>query len=213
MTIRRARLTLVLLLVAAPSLAALDKYKDWEKSPENAYLATDDEKKEWKKIASDQEAEKFIALFWARRDPDLKTPENEFRERFEALVKKADELFPLGRRRGALTERGKALILDRPAEVDRAEGRPVSIDAPRWRNRERPWEPGVAPRHGCDRECRRHDDHHAVPLREGPTASVGGHPVARPEISGGYRGSAPSGSSRAAAPPSGSSRRPRRWRS
>ena len=114
MTIRRARLTLVLLLVAAPSLAALDKYKDWEKSPEYAYLATDEEKKEWKKIASDQEAEKFIALFWARRDPELKTPENEFRERFEALVKKADELFALGRRRGALTERGKALILIGP---------------------------------------------------------------------------------------------------
>jgi GWxTD domain-containing protein len=110
--------TLSLLLLSAvaafPSLAALDKYKDWEKSPEYAYLATDDEKKEWKKIASDQDAEKFVALFWARRDPDLKTPENEFRARFDTLVKKADELFPLGRKRGALTERGKAFILIGP---------------------------------------------------------------------------------------------------
>ena len=106
-------LSLLLLsaIAAFPLLAALDKYKDWEKSPEYAYLATDDDKKEWKKTASDQDAKKFIALFWARRDPDLKTPENEFRERFDALVKKADDLFPLGRRRGALTERGKALIL------------------------------------------------------------------------------------------------------
>src|SRR5664279_6532789 len=82
-------LSLLLLsaVAAFPLLAALDKYKDWEKSPEYAYLATDDDKKEWKKIASDQDAEKFIALFWARRDPDLKTPENEFRERFDALVK------------------------------------------------------------------------------------------------------------------------------
>ena len=106
-------LSLLLLsaVAAFPLLAALDKYKDWEKSPEYAYLATDDDKKEWKKIASDQDAEKFIALFWARRDPDLKTPENEFRERFDALVKNADDLFPLGRKRGALTERGKALIL------------------------------------------------------------------------------------------------------
>ncbi len=101
-------------VAAAPSLAALDKHKDWEKSPEYAYLATDDEKKEWKKIASDQDAERFIALFWARRDPDLKTPQNEFRERFDTLVKKADEFFPLGRKRGALTERGKALILIGP---------------------------------------------------------------------------------------------------
>lgn len=114
MTLRRAPLALVLLLAATPCLAALDKYKDWAKSPESVYLATDDEKKEWKKIASDEEAEKFLALFWARRDPDLKTPANEFRERFDILVKKADELFPLGRKRGALTERGKALILIGP---------------------------------------------------------------------------------------------------
>ena len=115
---RTALSVLSLLLLSAvaafPSLAALDKYKNWEKSPEYAFLATDDEKKEWKKVASDQDAEKFIALFWARRDPDLKTPENEFRERFDALVKKTDDLFALGRKRGALTERGKALILIGP---------------------------------------------------------------------------------------------------
>src|SRR5450830_642126 len=114
MTLRRAPLALVLLLAATPCLAALDKHKDWEKSPASVYLATDDEKKEWKKIASDEEAEKFIALFWARRDPDLKTPANEFRERFDILVKKADELFPLGRKRGSLTERGRAFILIGP---------------------------------------------------------------------------------------------------
>ena len=115
-TVLSALSLLLLSAVAAfPSLAALDKYKDWEKSPEYTYLAADDEKKEWKKIASDEDAEKFIALFWARRDPDLeKTPENEFRERFDILVKKADDLFPLGRKRGALTERGKALILIGP---------------------------------------------------------------------------------------------------
>jgi GWxTD domain-containing protein len=116
MTIRRAPLALVLLLAAAPSLAALDKYKDWAQSPASVYLATDDEKKEWKKIASDQDAEKFIALFWARRDPDIKTPRNEYRERFDALVKLADERFALGRKRGALTERGKALILIGPPQ-------------------------------------------------------------------------------------------------
>ena len=109
-------LAVLALLVSAafPALAALDKYKDWDKSPEYAYLATDGEKKDFKKIASDEDAEKFIALFWARRDPDLKTPRNEFRERFDALVKLADERFPIGRKRGALTERGKALILIGP---------------------------------------------------------------------------------------------------
>jgi GWxTD domain-containing protein len=108
-------IVLALLVSAAfPVFAALDKYKDWDKSPEFAYLATDAEKKDWKKVASDDEAEKFIALFWARRDPDIKTPRNEFRERFEALVKIADERFQLGRKRGSLSERGKALILIGP---------------------------------------------------------------------------------------------------
>jgi GWxTD domain-containing protein len=130
---RRVLTALSLLLLstvaAFPLLAALDKYKDWQKSPEYTYLATDDEKKEWKKIASDQDAEKFIALFWARRDPDLKTPQNEFRERFEALAKKADELFQLGKKRGALTERGKALILiGPPKSISRGSSAPTPLE-------------------------------------------------------------------------------------
>ena len=114
MTLRRAPLALILLFVATPCLGALDKHKDWDKSPESVFLATDDEKKEWKKIDSDPAAEKFIALFWARRDPDLKTPANEFREQFEARAAFADERFALGKRRGALTERGRAFILIGP---------------------------------------------------------------------------------------------------
>lgn len=110
-----ALIVLALLVAAAfPAFAALDKHKDWDKSPEFQFLATDAEKKEWKKVASDDEADKFIALFWAKRDPDLKTPQNEFRDRFMALVKVADERFALGRKRGALTERGKALLLIGP---------------------------------------------------------------------------------------------------
>ena len=97
--------------VAAPAFAALDKYKDWDKGPELLYFATDDEKAAFRKLATDDEAEKFIALFWARRDPDLKTPQNEFKDRVEALVKLADERFALRGRRGSLTERGKVLIV------------------------------------------------------------------------------------------------------
>ena len=113
-------LALLALLVSAagPALAALDKYKDWEKSPEYQYLTTDAEKKDWKKVASDEEAEKFIALFWARRHPNVETtPQNVFREQFEARVKFADEKFALGRKRGALTERGRLLILIGPPKA------------------------------------------------------------------------------------------------
>jgi GWxTD domain-containing protein len=96
---------------AAPSLAALEKYKDWDKGPELQYFGTDDEKAAFRKLTTDEEAGRFIALFWARRDPDLRTPRNEFKERIEALVKLADEHFGHRGRRGALTERGKVLIV------------------------------------------------------------------------------------------------------
>lgn len=103
------------LALAWPALGTdLTKLKEWDRSPEFVYLATDADKKEWKTVKTDEEAEKFVAVFWARRDPDIKTPANEFKDRFEALVAKADELFKLGRLRGALTERGKAFILVGP---------------------------------------------------------------------------------------------------
>lgn len=90
----------------------LVKLKEWAKSPEFVYLASDAEKKEWKKVTSDAEAEKLIALFWARRDPDPATEPNEFKQRFDALVELADKRFTLANQtRGALTERGKLYIL------------------------------------------------------------------------------------------------------
>ena len=98
-------------IVAAPASAALDKYKDWDKGPAFLYFATDVEKAAFKKLNTDDEAVQFIALFWARRDPDLKTPQNEFKNRIEALVKLADERFVLRGRRGSLTERGRVLIV------------------------------------------------------------------------------------------------------
>ncbi|MFI5182171.1 MAG: GWxTD domain-containing protein [Thermoanaerobaculia bacterium] len=98
-------------IAAAPALAALDKYKDWDKGPEFLYFGTDEEKAAIKKLATDDEAARFIALFWARRDPDLKTPQNEFKDRVEALVKIADQQFVMRGKRGALTQRGRILII------------------------------------------------------------------------------------------------------
>ncbi|MCM3874962.1 MAG: GWxTD domain-containing protein [Thermoanaerobaculia bacterium] len=111
MILRRASFALVLLLAADAEGAGLERYKDWNKSPEFSGLAVELEQKEWKKVASDEEAERFVQLFWAKRDPDLKTPANEFRIAFDQRVKEADQLFALSRTRGALTERGKLYVL------------------------------------------------------------------------------------------------------
>lgn len=109
--------------LATRAAAELVKLKDWEKSPEFVYLATDAEKKEWKAIKTDEEGQKFVDLFWAKRDPELKTPVNEYKQRFDALVQKADENFELGKKRGALTDRGKLLILlGPPKSLARSQG-------------------------------------------------------------------------------------------
>lgn len=111
---------LMALALAAPAVAGLSpRYAGWADGPAG-FLLTKQERKEWKKITTDQEAERFIELFWARRDPNLETPYNEFKARFEGLVKYADEHFATKDRRGALTDRGKVLILmGMPYSVER----------------------------------------------------------------------------------------------
>ncbi len=69
------------------------------------------ERKEWKAISSDEDAKQFIDLFWAKRDPNLDTPINEFRVEFDLRVTVADENFTWEKQRGAITDRAKVLIL------------------------------------------------------------------------------------------------------
>lgn len=122
-TCRPVAVAIVLLSVLPCPGAGLERYKDWSKSPEFAFLATDAEQKEWKKVATDEEADGFVQLFWAKRDPDLKTPANEFKAAFDQRVKEADQLFALPRLRGALTERGKAyVVIGAPKDLGRQMG-------------------------------------------------------------------------------------------
>jgi GWxTD domain-containing protein len=121
--IRRFLAAALLLSAGLSSGAGLERYKDWNKSPEFTFLATDAEQKEWKKVASDEAADGFVQLFWARRDPDIKTPVNEFKVGFDQRVKDADQLFAMPRLRGALTERGKAfVVIGVPKELKRFAG-------------------------------------------------------------------------------------------
>ncbi|MCG6949324.1 MAG: GWxTD domain-containing protein, partial [Acidobacteria bacterium] len=75
------------------------------------FLLTKAEKKAWKEVASDEEAEAFIALFWAKRDPDLSTPVNEFRFDFGQKVEAADKMYSFESTRGALSDRALVLYL------------------------------------------------------------------------------------------------------
>jgi len=90
--------------------AETENLLEWDESPAG-YLLTKDEKKEWKKITTEAQAKAFIDLFWARRNPDPKGSFNPFKADFENKVRYADEQYTWEKRRGALTDRGRVLIL------------------------------------------------------------------------------------------------------
>src|SRR5713101_6998377 len=67
-------------------------YKDWLEK-DVIYIITDDERKAFKKLQTDEERERFIEEFWRRRDPDPDTDENEFKEEYYERVAYANEHF------------------------------------------------------------------------------------------------------------------------
>lgn len=93
-------------------------YKDWVEK-DVAYIITSDEKKAFKQLATDEEREKFIELFWQRRDPDPDTEENEYREEYYERIAYANEHFTSGIP-GWKTDRGRTYI---------AWGKPDSIES------------------------------------------------------------------------------------
>lgn len=102
---------LVAVLAAPAAFAKLSpEFENFGKGPAK-HLMTRDEQKQWKSISSDDEATKFIALFWARRDPTPGTPANELKMAFDERVEYADRNFAVGKNRGSLTDRGRVLIL------------------------------------------------------------------------------------------------------
>jgi GWxTD domain-containing protein len=109
--VKKLALFLAGVAMTSLALAQLSKYKDWAKSPE-AYFLTPEEKQEWSAIKSDAEAEKFIALYWAKRDPTPGTPQNEFKDGVMRRIAAADEQFKLRRyNKGSESNRGRIFVV------------------------------------------------------------------------------------------------------
>ncbi|MFQ5790279.1 MAG: GWxTD domain-containing protein [Acidobacteriota bacterium] len=116
----------LLALVAAmttPAQAA-DKLSKKDKrwlEEEVAALITAEEIGIFKEISS-KDRKRFKELFWARRDFNPMTPENEFREEFEARVTAANQNFKSRGRKGSATDMGKVfLLLGAPSETNQGE--------------------------------------------------------------------------------------------
>jgi GWxTD domain-containing protein len=120
----KTRVFIVCALVASMAAGAFaqlsSQNSEWGKGPVQ-YLFTDQEAAKWKTIRTDAEAQAFIDLFWARRDPTPATPANEFRQEFETRVAYADRQFAQGRKKGSMTDRGRVLVvMGMPLKIERS---------------------------------------------------------------------------------------------
>jgi len=96
-----------------------DKYDQWLKKEVNLIIS-DAEKEELKKLIKDKDKEKFIAIFWAKRDPTPRTDKNEFREEYYKRLEYIKTSFIYGYKKGIETDMGKVyLYFGKPLNVSR----------------------------------------------------------------------------------------------
>jgi GWxTD domain-containing protein len=106
-------------------------YRDWVENHD--LILTQPERDAWKKLATDDERDRFIEDFWRARDPDPDTEENEFKQQFYERVAYANEHFSSGKP-GRMTDRGRIYIkFGKPDEVE---------SHPTGGTYERPWSEG-----------------------------------------------------------------------
>src|SRR5215216_1518125 len=92
-------------------------YKRWLDEDVN-YIITDDERKAFKALKTDEERDQFIEQFWLRRDPDPDTPENEYKDQYYERIQYANERFSSGIP-GWKTDRGRIYVtFGKPDQIE-----------------------------------------------------------------------------------------------
>src|SRR5207253_2951743 len=89
-------------------------YKKWL-SEDVGYIITDEERKAFSRLATDEERQNFIEQFWLRRDPTPDTEENEFKEEHYRRIAYANEHYASGIP-GWRTDRGRIYIMYGPPD-------------------------------------------------------------------------------------------------
>jgi len=89
-------------------------YKKWL-NEEVTYIITDEERKAFGRLQTDEERQQFIEQFWLRRDPTPDTEENEYREEHYRRIAYANETFASGIP-GWKTDRGRIYIAYGPPD-------------------------------------------------------------------------------------------------
>ena len=103
-------------------------YKKWL-DEDVIYIITDEERRVFKNLSTDEEREQFIEQFWLRRDPTPDTVENEFKEEHYRRIAYANERYASGIP-GWRTDRGRIYITYGPPDEIESHPSGGSYDRP-----------------------------------------------------------------------------------
>lgn len=118
-----------------------DSYRTWARGPVR-WLMLPAEENAFRRLRTSRDATRFVEEFWRRRDPDPRTPENPYLDTFWERVEAADRLYGEGRKRGAMTDRGRTLVVLGPPSIVRVSQQA----APDWNPRRPTRDPGFSVR-------------------------------------------------------------------
>ncbi len=113
------------LAVVAPTLATAQKLEKDEKKwlDEVRPIMLPEEEKTFKSLKDKVDRQEFQKIFWARRDPNLETPENEYEVQYLGLRNQANTQIRVPGKVGADTDCGRTLILlGKPDDVKKEPG-------------------------------------------------------------------------------------------
>ena len=109
------------LLLAPPPAAGKTplspQHKKWLEE-EVVYIISDDEKKVFQSLTTDEDRDKFIRRFWDVRDPTPGTEENEYKDEHYKRIEFANQMFHTDwMKEGWRTDRGKVYIILGPPKT------------------------------------------------------------------------------------------------
>ena len=87
---------------------------------ESKYIATKQEKDQWKALKGEDAKRQFLFDFWKSRDLTPETPLNEYQKEYFDRVRKANKQYSNIQQKGWKTDRGRVLLLyGEPSEIER----------------------------------------------------------------------------------------------
>jgi GWxTD domain-containing protein len=143
MDFRRMSAVIAVLCALGPAAAVAQKLdKDAKKWLEDVRpIILPDEEKTFRELKDKADREEFQKIFWARRDPNPETPQNEFQEAYLKSKAEADAQFRVAGMRGSETDCGRVyILLGKPDEMkaDPAGEMPMLRAPETWTYRDRP---------------------------------------------------------------------------